>query len=84
MCLVMCVQVIQIITMYLATKFRQLQHDSATLENRDSTWWTSNTTLDMQRCARQEESMSAHRVASLTQLLKVPHLANWRTFQELV
>jgi hypothetical protein len=71
----------QIITLYLATKFR---HDSANLENRDSTWWTSNTTLDMQRCAGQEESMSAHRVASLTQLLKVPHLANWRTFWKLV
>jgi hypothetical protein len=38
----------------------------------------------MQWRARQEEGMSAHRVTPLTQRLEVPHLANWRTYENLV
>jgi hypothetical protein len=32
----------------------------------------------MQRRTRQEESIATLGVASLTELLKIPHLANWR------
>ena len=50
------------------------------LEDRNSSWWTSNPTLHVQRSTRHEECISTHCVTSFTQGLKIPHLADWCTF----
>jgi hypothetical protein len=46
------------------------------LEDSNSTWWASDSTLDMQWRARQEKTISLHALALLTQFLEIPHLTN--------
>ena len=53
-----------------------LEHGTWRLEYSNGARRTSNTTLYVQRRTSHEESVASQILALLTQLLKIPHLAN--------
>jgi hypothetical protein len=53
------------------------------LEDSNSTRWTSDAALDVQRRTGHEEGVSAHCVASLAKRLQIPHLSNRCTYYQL-
>lgn len=53
-----------------------ISHSSLVLEDRDSSRWTADTSLDMQRRRSQEERPSVILLTRLGKSFQIPHLAN--------